>query len=52
MLLLKVICSMYSLSKNSGGKLPEQEALVFPISSAEMPDTISMIYLKLLLLCV
>ena len=27
--LFKVSCPMYSFSENSGGKLPEQEALVY-----------------------
>ena len=27
--LFKVSCLMYSFSENSGGKLPEQEALVY-----------------------
>ena len=43
---------MYSFSENSGGKLPEQEALDFQFLLAEMLVTVSMISPKLLILCV
>ena len=43
---------MYSFSENSGGKLPEQEALVSQFYPAKMFVTLSTVYMKLLLLYV
>ena len=36
--LFKASCPMYSFYENNGGKLPEQEALVSPISSTKLSD--------------
>ena len=43
---------MYSFSENSEGKLPEQKALNFLISSTEIPVTVSVISPKLMILYV
>ena len=37
---------MYSFSENCGGKPPEQEALVSPISFAELSNIDSVVYPK------
>ena len=52
MILFKASCLMYSFFENTGGKLPKQEALVFKFLLHKFMIFFSVVYMKVLLLCV